>query len=65
MAWKTTPGEAQGAPVADDAPPAGREREDFAGHLARVTSDADRNKALLQARYKALHDAYPEHPGTD
>jgi len=43
------------------APGAGREqsgnpaREDFAGHLARVTPDAEGNKALLQARYRALH----------
>jgi hypothetical protein len=30
-------------------------REDYAGHLARVTPDAEGNKARLQARYRALH----------
>lgn len=29
--------------------------ESYAEHLARVTQDADRSKALLQARYRALH----------
>ncbi len=38
------------------------DREDYAEHLARVTPDADRNKALLQARYRALHDEDPDHP---
>ena len=31
-------------------------KENYAEHLARATPDADQNKALLQARYKALHD---------
>jgi len=29
--------------------------ESYAEHLARVTQDADLSKALLQARYRALH----------
>jgi hypothetical protein len=31
--------------------------ENYAEHLARVMPDADSSKALLKARYKALHDA--------
>jgi hypothetical protein len=37
--------------------------ENYAEHLARVMPDADSSKALLKARYKALHDA--EHDDTD
>jgi hypothetical protein len=37
--------------------------ENYAEHLARVTPDPECSKALLKARYKALHDA--EHSGTD
>jgi len=36
----------------------------YAEHLARARADADRNKALLQAHYRALHDAEPSHSGT-
>jgi hypothetical protein len=47
------------APAARHSPAAKREnpdREDYAEHLARATPDADRNKALLKARYRALRD---------
>lgn len=38
--------------------------ESYAEHLARVMPDADNSKALLQAHYKALHDANPDNTGT-
>jgi hypothetical protein len=38
------------------------EREHYAEHLAKVTPDADHNKALLQARYRALHGAEQDSP---
>lgn len=62
MARNHSDSEAQGAPPASEAPQGKHAREDYAGHLARVTPDADRNKALLQARYRALHDVDPDHP---
>jgi hypothetical protein len=36
-------------------------KENYAEHLARVTPDADHNKALLQAHYKALHNIDPDY----
>jgi hypothetical protein len=59
MVQKKTDIAAKGAPSPEGSE-ADHEREDYAEHLARVTPDADRNKALLQARYKALHDAEPD-----
>lgn len=35
--------------------------ENYAEHLARVTPDADSSKALLKARYKALHHPEDDH----
>jgi hypothetical protein len=37
--------------------------ESYAEHLARVTQDADHSKALLQARYRALHAIADAQPG--
>ena len=44
------------APEAGQEPPGDHAREDYAAHLARVTPDPEGNKALLLARYRALHD---------
>lgn len=54
------------SPVQDSAADTedGVEREDYAEHLAKVTPDADRNKAALQARYRALHQD-PDNPDTE
>jgi len=35
--------------------------ENFAEHLTRVTPNADSSKALLKARYKALHHPEDDH----
>lgn len=66
MVQKTKGTAAKGAPANGEGQElhGDQEREDYAEHLARVTPDADQNKALLQARYKALHDADPENPDT-
>jgi hypothetical protein len=44
------------APSKGQKSPGNHTREDYAAHLARVTPDAEGNRALLLARYRALHD---------
>jgi len=44
------------APGEGQESPGDHTREDYATHLARVTPAAEGNKALLLARYRALHD---------
>jgi hypothetical protein len=41
------------------------ETENYAEHLARVTPDANSSKALLQARFKELHDIEHDDTNTD
>ena len=44
------------APKEGQEPPDDHAREEYAAHLARVTPDAEGNKALLLARYRELHE---------
>ena len=58
MEKKKNDNEVQGpsAPEEGQEPPGNHARGDYAAHLARVTPNAEFNKALLLARYRALRD---------